>query len=172
VEILKATVQDCTEIGSIHVQAVKNAYKDILPKSYYDSLSEKKRAAYWRIRFNGDPDVYVLKNHAEVLGFVEISNIKEKIEGYSLYGEISLLYLKPNVIGKGYGSMLLIYAEEALVKNGAEGIALWVVEKNKSAIEFFKRRGYSYSKRCRSTIYKLAKLAFRYAPPYANSASL
>lgn len=112
-EILKAIVQDCTQIGSLHVQAVKHTYQDILPKTYIDGLSEQQRSAHWRTRFNGAlPDVYVLKNQAVILGFVEICKLEDKIENYTQYGEISLLYLKPAEIGKGYGSMLLNYAEE------------------------------------------------------------
>ncbi len=147
-EILKATVQDCTQIGSLHVQAVKNAYQNILPKSYTDSLSEQQRSAHWRARFNGDPpEVYVLKNQAEILGFVEIRKFEDRIENYTQYGEISLLYLKPNEIGKGHGSMLLNYAEEKILKNGATGLALWVTEKNRPAIDFYEKHGYSYSGR-------------------------
>jgi len=146
VEILKATAQDCTQIGILHVQAVKNAYQDILPKSYIDSLSEQQRSAHWRTRFNGEPpDVYVLKNRTEILGFVEIRNFEERTENYSQYGEILLLYLKPNEIGNGYGSMLLNFAEEILLTNGAAGLVLWVTEKNRSAIDFYKMHGYSYS---------------------------
>lgn len=144
-EILKATVQDCTQIGSLHVQAVKNAYKNILSKSDYDGLSEQKRAAHWRTRFNDEPNVYVLRNQVEILGFVEICKFEDKIEKYTQYGEITLLYLKPNEIGNGYGSMLLKYAEEKILLSGVEGVALWVLEKNRPAIEFYKRHGYSYS---------------------------
>lgn len=154
-EILKAIVQDCTQIGSLHVQAVKYTYQDILPKSYIGGLSEQQRSAYWRTRFNGDPpEVYVLKNQAEILGFVEIRRHEDKIENYTEYGEISLLYLKPDEIGKGYGSMLLNYAEEKILKNGATGLALWVAEKNRPAIEFYKKHGCSYSNKHRISEYE------------------
>ena len=123
-KILKANVQDCTQIGSLHVQAVKHTYQDILPKSYIDALSEQQRSAHWRTRFNGDqPDVYVLKNQAEILGFVEICKLEDKIENYTQYGEISLLYLMPDEIGKGYGSMLLNYAEEKILKKWRYGFS-------------------------------------------------
>jgi len=163
-EIVKATVQDCTQIGSLHVQAVKNAYQDILPKSYTDSLSEQKRAADWRTRFNGGPpDVYVLKNQSEILGFVEICKFGNQIEDYTRYGEISLLYLRPNEIGNGYGSMLLNFAEEKLLTKGAAGLALWVTEKNRPAIVFYKKHGYSYSGKYQISKYERERLYIKSA---------
>ena len=145
-EVFRAIVEDCTQIGSLHVQAVKHTYQDILPSSYIDGLSEQQRSADWRTRFNGEPpDVYVLKNQTEILGFVEICKLEDRIENYTQYGEISLLYLKPNEIGKGYGSTLLNYAEEKILENGATGLALWVTEKNRPAIDFYKKHDYSYS---------------------------
>lgn len=163
-KILKATVQDCTQIGSLHVQAVKNAYQDTLPKRYIDGLSEQQRSAYWRTRFNGDPpNVYVLKNQTEILGFVEICTFEDRIENYTQYWEISLLYLKPNEIGKGHGSMLLNYAEEKILKKDAAGLAIWVTEKNRSAIDFYKKHGYSFSGEYQNSKNERERLYTKYA---------
>jgi len=105
----------------------------------------QKRSDGWRQHLENGADAYVLINKSEILGVVEICKFRDQINRFTLYTEIPVLYLKPKLIGKGLGSMLLNHAHDIAAEYGNAGTALWVLEKNATAIDFYNKHGYSYS---------------------------
>jgi len=143
-EISKANTDDSVQIGSLLVEAWRHAYKDIMSASLLEGLSIQKRSVGWKKHLESGAEVYVLKNKTEILGVVEVCKFRDKIDRFTQYAEIPVLYLKPNAIGKGYGSNLLNYAQKRISEYDSEGTALWVLEKNMAGIDFYKKHGYSY----------------------------
>jgi hypothetical protein len=45
--IRRALVEDCDQLAELHTKAWKDAYKDILPKSFLDGLDISARKANW-----------------------------------------------------------------------------------------------------------------------------
>ncbi len=70
-------------------------------------------------------DVNVIDDHG-IKGFIGIQ------EGY-----IAGIFIKPNLISKGYGSKLINYAKE-----NYEQLTLDVYEKNVNAVNFYKKHGF------------------------------
>ena len=144
-EISKANIDDSDQIGSLLVETWKHAYKGIMQQSVLDNLSVEKRSEGWKRVLEKGPEVYVLRNGLEILGVVQICKFRGEIARYSGFSEIPVLYLKPKVIGQGFGSMLLSYAHERYTVLEAEGVVLWVLEKNTRAIDFYGKHGYSFT---------------------------
>jgi putative acetyltransferase len=86
----------------------------------------------------------------EVLGFIGINNKK-----------IEMLFLSPEIIGKGYGQKLVTFA---IKKFGVDWVD--VNEQNIKAIEFYKKMGFIVSERTESDNegknYPILKMKLKY----------
>ena len=143
--ISKANVEDSNQIGSLLVETWKYAYKGIMQQSVLDDLSVQQRSEGWKRVLETEPEVYVLRNGKELLGVVQVCEFRGKIARYCDFSEIPVLYLRPKVIGQGFGSMLLNYAHERSTVRESKGVVLWVLEENTRAIDFYCKHGYSFS---------------------------
>ena len=144
-EISKASTDDSYQIGELLVETWRYAYTGIMQQSVLDELSVQRRSEGWMRVLEKNPEVYVLRNGASVSGVVQVCRFRGEIEPYRNFSEIPVLYLKPNFIGQGYGSMLLKYAHAQNTVSESEGVALWVLEKNTRAIDFYSKHGYTFS---------------------------
>lgn len=144
-EISRANVADSEQIGSLLVESWRHAYSGIMRQPVLDDLSVHKRSEGWKLILEKNPEVYVLRNGTEILGVVQVCKFRGKISRFSSFIEIPVLYLKPKVIGQGLGSMLLNYAHETAAVREAEGVVLWVLERNTRAIEFYRKHSYSFT---------------------------
>lgn len=57
-------------------------------------------------------------------------------------GELMSIYVLTKYHGKGIGTALMQEAMQGLIRLGYSHAALWVEEKNQSAIKFYKRKGW------------------------------
>jgi len=144
-EISKANLEDSDQIGRLLVESWRHAYSGIMQQSVLDDLYVQKRSEGWKRILEKRPEVYVLKNCTEVLGLVQVCDFRGKISRFCSFAEIPVLYLKSTAIGQGFGSMLLNFAQETATVREAEGVALWVLEKNSHAIEFYSKHGYLFT---------------------------
>ena len=80
------------------------------------------------------------------------------IKGFSLHGnnrdnsdknsyEIFALYIQPEFIRTGVGSLLIAGIENGIDKNAYNQITIWTLERNEKAIRFYEKNGYAKSKR-------------------------
>lgn len=58
-------------------------------------------------------------------------------------GEVSLIYLSPDEVGKGVGRALFAYAVEDLRQRGYAQAVLWVLEGNGRARKFYEAAGWT-----------------------------
>ncbi len=126
---------------------------------YIDTLAEIIMDAYQDFPEYGEPNIkkakkYIkwLKNHStlfkvlfvddEPAGFVVADANWKSIDGKKV-GEIHELALKKKFWGKGLGKFLLETALNHLKEHGVNTYGLWVGTGNKSAIELYKKYGFS-----------------------------
>lgn len=125
------------EISLVYEESWKSAYKDIIPKSYLDSIPKGQ----WITSLDdSERKNLVLIEHWQIVGTCSFGASRfAEMEGC---GEIISIYFLPDYIGKGYGKVLLQRAMEELQKEGYEKIFLWVLEDNQNARGFYEKMGF------------------------------
>lgn len=130
-EIRKATESDVKEISEL----IANTVMEINSKYYKQEVID-----FW-LRNNtpdkikeriGDyhKDVFVLSVEDEIVGYLSV-NINDS--------KLGSLYIKSSKIGKGYGKMLLLYAEEFAKENNVKILEL---DSSINAVDFYESQGY------------------------------
>ncbi len=136
---------DSEILGEIHSQSLGFAYTGIFRDDYIESRFSYKRRKEGFVRelTLGYPETAIIYKDEIPVGLFTI--------GKSRYGnvddsciEIWRIYLKPNYIGKGYGTELMNWGIDELRKKGYEKAILWVLEDNHRARLFYERHGFSF----------------------------
>ena len=140
--IRKAEVSDSWNIANLLVRSWQFAYKGIMEDSLLEKLSVKQREIGWKNHLESGAEVYVKECDGKLIGIIEVSDFRDNNIAYQHYAEIPVIYLDPEYIGKGYGKKLFGYAENVIVKKGISQIAIWVLNKNISATNFYKKIGF------------------------------
>jgi GNAT superfamily N-acetyltransferase len=144
-KIRKANANDVKDIAEILVSSWRFAYKGIMSDELLSSLSVDSRAEGWKKHLDLGAEAWVLQKGEATLGVTEFGKFRDSIEEFNRCGEIYLIYLRPEEIGKGLGSKLLNHCFDNLRSQGFNRVAIWVLEQNSRAIDFYKCFAFSYS---------------------------
>ena len=146
--IRTADAGDAGALAAIHIAGWQAAYGGLVDQAFLDALSVEERAANWRTWLaDGTAHVLIAENPArEAAGFASFGPLRTPPPGMSqirpLYtAEIYALYLMPDIWRQGLGSQLMAAAAEKLRENRHKSLCLWVLEGNRRAIAFYKKRG-------------------------------
>jgi GNAT superfamily N-acetyltransferase len=141
VTIRFATPADAAAIAEIHVQTWRAAYAGIVPAAVLASLSETDRARQWKQGIESDPRrVLVAEADGRMTGWIAVGPCRDA-DGQGL-GEVYAVYVRPAVWHAGVGRALMAAGEEELRRRGRPETALWVLERNERARDFYVRLGY------------------------------
>ncbi|MES2977027.1 MAG: GNAT family N-acetyltransferase [Pseudomonadota bacterium] len=141
-QVRPATVRDAKAIAQIHVSSAQAAYKGLLPDEHLAAPSVEKRQAYWREAIEySEPQVQVVTNGEELVGFVGFDRSRDKGTP-STTGEIWSLYVLPAHWGKGAGVALWDAANEGLKEEGCTKVTVWVPLRNERALRFLEQAGF------------------------------
>lgn len=134
-----ARIEDCAEIANISIHAWKNAYKGIISDHYLDSLNTNDKKNKFEERIKNNEKLIVLEDDNIIKGFCLYGKTSDpnNLE----CGEIYALYLKPNCINKGYGSVLFNKAIELLKDDIKNKVIIWCLEKNELGKNFYLKKG-------------------------------
>lgn len=144
--IRRANPKDAGAIGKLLIQSWQVTYKDIMPEKLLADLSLAEWEKGWKTHLeNTHSEVYVLIKEQEIIGVTEVCLFKECLSQYSNYIEIPVIYLLPNKIGLGYGREMMTKVLSIIECRKAEGVALWVLEKNKRARSFYSKYGFIFA---------------------------
>ncbi len=143
--IRKATISDVGHIAKILVVSWQFAYKGIMSDDLLKNLSVDSRAAGWEKHLSSGAEAWVVENNGVILGILEFGSLRDKVRGFEGYGEIYVIYLNPQEIGKGLGAKLMAHAISNLRKQGFSKVGIWVLEKNARAIDFYKNFSFLFS---------------------------
>jgi GNAT superfamily N-acetyltransferase len=145
VTIRTATTDDARSIAEVHVSSWRWAYDRLLPATVLDALSVDARAGEWASILAGSPGhVSVAVGPDGLLrGFASVGATRDG-DGGAGTGELFAIYVEPGSAGRGVGSALQSWAEQALRDGGFTRATLWVLETNERARRFYERRGWTF----------------------------
>jgi GNAT superfamily N-acetyltransferase len=120
----------------------------VVDQAYLDSLKIQDRVKSWKkIMQEKDHRIFLSKDkEGNGCGFVSFGKLRTPLPGMSpirpLYsGEVYAIYTLPESWGTGLGQLLMKKAAEELAEMKHKSLCLWVLEKNKRAVSFYKKMG-------------------------------
>jgi RimJ/RimL family protein N-acetyltransferase len=143
VAVRAATVEDATGIAEVHVAAWQAAYRGLLPQALLDGLSVEQRTTGWHrtISAAGRGVVHVATDREQrVVGFVHTCRSRDD-DADDRTGELTSIYLRPELWDRGVGSRLHDAAIAALAADFEEA-TLWVLDGNARSRAFYERKGW------------------------------
>lgn len=137
-----ADLGDCRNLGRVHSEAYRSAYRGIIPDDYLIRVHADNRETYYREALgNGSEKVAILIENQAAAGVLVVGESRDDDLDAS-YGEIWSIYMIEDVWGKGYGKAFLQWGIERLKELGYSKVSLWVLEENKRARNFYERFGF------------------------------
>jgi len=141
--IRTATVEDAEKIAAVHLASWREAYTDVVPQEYLDSLDLDERTRAWREVF-ADLDratsVWVAEDEGGVVGFASLGPSRDE-DAERTTMEIYSIYLEPSAWGRGVARELMRTVLAALPDGSA--VTLWVLAANARAAHFYRRNGFT-----------------------------
>ena len=135
---------DAKSIAKVHVASWQEAYIDLMPADFLDSLVKtlQQRATYWASAIESqEAEVLVADIEGSVVGWISIGPCRDEDRAAEEFGEVMAIYLLPEYWGKGIGTELWKSGLKRLSDQGCRFITLWVLSKNERAIRFYQRLG-------------------------------
>jgi len=145
--IRPATVADVEDFVTMKNEAWRWAYAGILPAEHLAALTIDEQAAAWRERFARPPAdtvdwVFVAVDGDRVVGVAGAQPSRDDDAAPST-GELGMLYLSPDHVGRGLGRALHDRALATLGDAGFDRATLWVLEANTRGRGFYEHMGWS-----------------------------
>jgi len=139
-----ASKEDAGGIAKVHVDAWRFAYKDIMPADLLNSLSIPNKIKAWESILSGDawPAYVAINNGGCVEGFIHLSSYRDDDFEEKNVGEVTALYINPELIGTGVGAQLFSQGLKHLQDLNYSKVALWVLEENKLGVKFYEKFGF------------------------------
>ncbi len=141
-------IADAQAIAEIHVQAWRETYAGLLPKTLLDGLSVERRAAWWRGLLDGTNNpggtaaFIAIDAHDDAVGFSSFGRQRDAELGAAGFdGEFETIYLLDRAKRQGIGRRLMTTMAVAMLTDGYCGAALWVLRENDPARRFYEAMG-------------------------------
>lgn len=134
----------------MHLESWRWAYRGLLPDSYLDRLRHDELAARWwrRLAVAEEESIHVIERFdrksggGKVGGFVSYGPFRDDSSWLGFAGEVFMLYLEPELVGRGLGRRLMRRATADLSRYGCHWCVVWVLARNTSARRFYEREGF------------------------------
>ncbi|MGO9342571.1 MAG: N-acetyltransferase family protein [Acidimicrobiales bacterium] len=155
-EIRKAGLEDAMAIATVHVRSWKAAYPGQIPQGYLDSLHPEDRVDGWQQVLAGTDwpreGVFLLVDTSDnpdagssagaVVGFSHICPTRDDDLDPQTTGEITSIYLAPEVWSGGYGVQLMEASIDEMVTAQYDTATLWALDTNARARRFYEIGGW------------------------------
>ncbi len=144
--IRPATVDDVDAMLTMKIEAWRWAYAGILPDDHLAALTIDAQAAAWRTRFATDDDdgwLYVAVEGDRIVGVAGADPSRDEDADHST-GELAMLYVAQDHLGRGLGRALHDRALAALRDAGYTRATLWVLEANPRGRGFYEHVGWTF----------------------------
>ncbi len=136
IHVRKMTAADTDAVRLLYIHGWQNAFRGIVPQDYLDHMN----LDHWAPPLEG---AYVLTDGKQLLGTSSLSAARDM--AFAGWGEIISLYVRPELIGQGYGHTLFEFAVKRLQSLGHSQIYLTVFEENMRARSFYEKHGFSWN---------------------------
>ena len=150
-----ANIDDAVDYAHILNQSWKDTYKDYVSIEHIDNeFNINNLIQDFSKNLNINDELYMIKLDNKNIGILQLGPPEDKYKSNMLgYGEILSFHIVKDFIGKGYGTIVIEFAEKRLKELGYKHICLWVKKQNERAIKFYLKHGFKktiYS--CEETI--------------------
>ncbi len=146
IRIRRATVDDASEIATVHVDSWREAYEGIVPREILDGLNHERRETFWRGTLeltSGDHRPWIAENDRGIVGFVSAGLSRDQ-KAPTTVGEVYELYVEPECWSRGIGRELLGHAVKDLRDHGFRLATAWIIEDSERARLFYERAGWHF----------------------------
>lgn len=143
INIRLASIEDAHAIATIHVLSWQKIYQGHIPDSVLDQLSIKEREQQWAHLISNNIKILKLEKNNEIVGFASLCASRDADTNPTICGEISAIYLHPNVWHQGLGKQLCHRALIELKNMGFAEVILWVLKENTQARKFYENMGFT-----------------------------
>ena len=124
---------DLPHIAAVQIESWKDTYTDALPAAYLaDQVTEDLEHHWSKVAIQPE-DIVRVAEDGGIIGFISV--------WCRPYPFIDNLHVKPAHRSKGVGSKLMASAARQILRQGHSSAYLWVVEKNRRAIQLYERLG-------------------------------
>lgn len=142
--IRDALPEDAQGIAQVHVRSWQQAYRELLPSDFLDSLSATlpRREAYWTDALSRkEAEVLVAEVGGQVVGWVAVGPCRDEDRSGKEWGEVQAIYVLADYWDKGIGTALWQAGSGRILDQGYKRLSLWVLAANSRAIRFYERFG-------------------------------
>ncbi len=144
--VRRARIDDALTVAAVWVASWQAAYAGLLDESYLASLAADEREPLWRKRIEeaeGDAARAVLVGEVDgrLVGLATVGPSEDADTGPAV-GELTTLYLHPEVWGQGVGRALHDAALDQLSRSGYRSAQVWMLGTNARAGTFYRRQGW------------------------------
>ena len=136
--VRSAKSSDATRLSSVFRESWQNAYAGLIPHVSLENILKRRDAAWWRSQIRSGEPIVVLEIGGKVGGYATAGAARSR---GSYQGEIYELYLAPSYQGIGLGEYLFEACRYRLDQRRLQGLIVWALAQNETAIEFYERRG-------------------------------
>ncbi len=144
----RARLDDAQAIAAVHVAAWRESYAGLVPAEMLASLSVEERTDRWR-RILGEPGPTIATvafvacaPGGAVVGFGSCGRQRSaELAGAGFGGEFQAIYVLRSAQRRGMGRALMGAMARNLVDRSLQGGALWVLQGNQSALNFYDTLG-------------------------------
>lgn len=143
--IKQAEVEHSHQLGIIHSESFRKAYKGIIPDTHLQGFTaERREQRFIKAISERTENTFILLLEDEFgVGFITIGENRDD-DLDDTYGEIWGVYLHPDYWRKGYGRKLVEFGIRDLTKLSFRKITLWVLEDNQNTRAFYEKIGFTF----------------------------
>lgn len=140
--IRSPNIEDALGIATVHVLSWQQAYQGMLPDDYLASLSIDQRTQMWKSALERFPEsTIVYERGDQIIGFSNFGKSRDEDASEEM-GEIRALYVLEAYWSQGIGYQLLAHSLLSLKEQAYPKVALWVLDTNQRAINFYQKMGF------------------------------
>lgn len=146
VAVRLAGLADAADLGAIGGRAWEATYRGMIPDAVLDewiaSTGSAWRAALEERTSDSPSRAWVAERDGSVVGYATTSPARANwLPPPDGAGELTNLYLDPEVIGTGVGRVLFDHAVEDLGRRGFDPLVVWAFRDNHRGRRFYEGRG-------------------------------
>ncbi len=148
-----ANNSDARDIAICHILSWQKIYRGLIPDNILDNLSIQEGTQRWQNHINNDVKVLVIDFDQKIVGIASICPSRDKDTNPKECGEISAIYLLPDVWHRGLGKKLCMAAISELEKMGFNEVIIWVLKENHQARKFYRSMGFNETGHTKRELY-------------------
>ncbi len=144
ITIREAKLTDAGRIAEIHIKTWQFAYKGLMPDIFLAGLSVEARKTSWeKALSNPNPKerFFVAELDGKLVGFCGLGASRDN-DAAEDTGELYAIYIDPDYMGIGAGSILMATGLAYLKEVGFNSATLWVLSTNTKTREFYEHKGW------------------------------